>query len=685
MSSRDRAELVHGTPRWKASEAGAVMTAAVMIAVLVTLLLPLDEAAGLDAFTPEHVDMLAMVASTAQRLAHRVGLVLLAALCALGAVAIVRPAAHAPAVTMRIRVVGRWLMRYRGALLLAAAALVPLFDLQGTSFPGPVTRTLRFGFLAASLVVAAVASWKLPRKSRVLSAAIAICIAWYAVFLTLPGLRRVPILLGELLIEAEWHYALTVAQGDRLAAGLQLGSHVNLNYGLVSSLALAAWERHHGLLSFGEHFRLVQLSQFAFLAMAIAAFYSWRPKNPWFALFATLWVGPWLSTIHLAIYYPNQAGWRNLGLAAGVALLLALRRQPFQTASYALGAGAGFLLFYNPEIGACLSFGYALFLISRLDGRASPSVIAPVLRALTGAVFATLVVLVCFRLALGTWPPRNLEPLLGFIRRFSGGYGSLPLYFDPLALLIASHAVYVVGSSIPRWRVRALTVDESARLALSGTLVVWFAYYVNRPGAWNLWTYQFLYVFLAADLVEPRVLRRLREGAVASFPNFRFVALVFVLLPMLLATNYSIFSATIHEPRVPFALDTLSGVSMPTPSASNLRTQAAFLRRQDASSTLYFTRHAYSMSLLTGRFNSLSVQEPFAETLTHADFDRLVGEILGLTPRTILFDASERGHLLEGGFVSTFYGRFFERLQRRLVDRYRPGPTTDGWQVWQLR
>jgi hypothetical protein len=29
--------------------------------------------------------------------------------------------------------------------------------------------------------------------------------------------------------------------------------------------------------------------------------------------------------------------------------------------------------------------------------------------------------------------------------------------------------------------------------------------------------------------------------------------------------------------------------------------------------------------------------------------------------------------------------RFFDRLKIRLGDRYHPGPTTSGWQVWQLQ
>jgi hypothetical protein len=92
-----------------------------------------------------------------------------------------------------------------------------------------------------------------------------------------------------------------------------------------------------------------------------------------------------------------------------------------------------------------------------------------------------------------------------------------------------------VGSLALKWRIRDLEFDESAKLGISATILTWSAYYVNRPHAWNLWTFQFLYLFLVADIVEPGLFRRLRRhGMARAIFDFRLASLTFLLVPMLL-------------------------------------------------------------------------------------------------------------------------------------------------------
>ena len=674
---------------WRASDAAPVITALVVLGATATKLLAWNSPNGLSEFTFEVIRLLGMVDTAPQRLAHRVGLILLAVLCALGAAAITRPAAHARLATVSLRITGRFLAKWSGVFLAVAAALVPMFNLPGTIFPDSIGRKLLLEFwLLSGCLMALGLSWARRPKTKVFGVAIWSSIVAYCFFLIVPGMARVPRFLEPELSLAETHYSVTLAQADRLAAGLRLGSHVDLNYGLIHSLLLAAFERHWGLLDFGEHFRVVQVSQIAFLLVAILACYLWRPNNLLFVLFGALLIGPWVSTSHLAVYYPNQAGGRSFGLAAGVVIMLMCRRQPVRWVAIALGAGACFLLLYNPETGLCLSFGYGLFLLSRQRNLKFAQIGGLALRAAMGAVMVFLTVAVSYRLGLGTWPPLSAALLPGFIAKFGQGFGGLPLYFDPLAILIFVHATYVVISSVLTWRLRDLEFDESAKLALSATILTWAGYYVNRPHAWDLWTYQFLYLFLIADFFQPRLLSRLRRlGIGAAFFDFRVASLAFVLVPMLLSVNYSIVLTTVfpvQRPEITFA--TISGVSMPEYSANVLRAQANFLVSQESSSTLFFTRHSYSLSILTRRFNPLPVQDVFGETITNSDFESLVREIYRISPRVILFDAlGDRSEPVENSTSSFWYMRFFDRLKIRLADRYHLGPTTNGWQVWQLQ
>jgi hypothetical protein len=289
---------------------------------------------------------------------------------------------------------------------------------------------------------------------------------------------------------------------------------------------------------------------------------------------------------------------------------------------------------------------------------------------------------------------------LGLIGKFGLGYAGRPLFFDPVAILIFSHSTYVFCSLILKWRLRDLEFDESVKLGISATILTWASYYVNRPQPWNLWTHQFLYIFLIAEMFEPRLFRRLRFHGIAAMFNFRLASLTFVLIPVLLFNNYYVVLRVLdHLTKPPAATATVLGVSMSDASANTLRTQADFLIRQEASSTLFFSRHSYSLGLLTQRFNPLRIQDPLSETITKSDYEVLVGDIYKLSPRVILFDPPDASMLpsaiiwapknssavSEDPAITYFYLRFFDRLKKSLGDRYEQGPTTGGRQVWLMR
>lgn len=660
----------------------------VLLGALVTVLLHLGQHTSLSIFTPEHVRMLSMVDNAPERLAHRVALILLAVLTLSGIVVLAGgPGPRGFRMGGAVGQVAGLIRKSAGVLVVVAAASVFLLQLQGMVFNGFQGRRLRLTFWLISACLTMCGSIAARRLStRAFNIVASMCLVAYLLYLIVPGFTQRPLLSEPFLSSVEWHYSVTLAQGDRLAAGLSLGKEINLNYGLIPNLMLAVAERVFGLLDFGEHVRLVQASQVAFLITAIAAFYLWRPRNALFVLFAATLVGPWLSTSHLSIYFPNQAGWRGFGFAAGVLLLLSMRRQSPRRAALILGAGAGLLILYNPETGLCLAFGYGLFLLSRLRRLKAGIIGALAVNALSGAAVVFASVIIFYRAGLGIWPPLRVGTFLGLITRFGGGYGSLPLHFDPLALLIFIHSAYIVIVNTIRWSRRELSFDDSVRLALAGMILTWFTYYTNRPHPWNLWTYQFLYVFLLADWLAPRLLQHLRRSGWKAALDPRLAALTLIIVPSLLYMNQYILTSTLNSWREPSIdnLTTLSGTSMPVSLADDLRVKAEFLSRQDASSTLYLTRHSYSMPLLTGRFIPLPFQDAFAETITVEDFERLVGGIHERRPQVILFDAPETSATgQEAAFE--WYNRFYARLKDRISEWYEPRRVTNGWEVWESR
>src|ERR1700676_2047232 len=137
--------------RWRASDAAAVITTLVVVGFTATIFFSRNQVSDVSVFTPEHVRFLGMVDTTSQRLAHRVGLVLLAALCVLGAASITRPVAHLRGVTELFRTTHKFFNRWCGVFLAVGATLVILFNLSGTAFPGPQRQRLQMELLLLSI------------------------------------------------------------------------------------------------------------------------------------------------------------------------------------------------------------------------------------------------------------------------------------------------------------------------------------------------------------------------------------------------------------------------------------------------------------------------------------------------------------------------------------------------------
>jgi hypothetical protein len=663
------------------SSYAAAMTAFALLAGMVAGMVSLPASRPVaSAFTPEHVALLGMVDNAPARLAFQVALASLAGFGLCGILAIPRCRTGSSLPLHALEKTGRLCKKILPFAIVGGVAFVVGSRSQGMGFNAAQGWKLSLAFVLASTAAAAVgllfARWS---GSRGVVFGVCACLAAYALALTVPGLLRPIFLSGPLLEFTEWHYSVTLAQGDRLAAGLPLGETVLLNYGLIPSLALAIAERAGGFLDFREHIRLVQWSQVAFLAVALTAFALWQPRAPLFWLLAALLVGPWVSTSHIAVFHPNQAGWRSLGFAVGLTALLLARRSPLRRAVPILGSAAAFLVLYNPETGICLAFGFVLFLLSRarppLEFR---TVARGVAYAVAAAAATTFAVLAVYRAGLGHWPPLAPAAYLGFITRFGQGYGSLPLHFDPLALLIFGHSMYLVAAFTLRWRVRPLRLRESVLLAIAATSLLWFAYYVNRPAAWNLWTFLFLYSFLLADFLDLRTLLRLRRRRLRAALDVRVLVVGLVALPAALSINFHFFRTPWPSPGPGAKVATFSGVRLPEGTAALLRARAAYLARSDTSA-LYFTRHSYSLSLATGRFLPLPVQDAFAETITNRDFARLTRSILRSDPGEILFEHA--GPVRRRDPV----GEFYRRLQTQLSGSYRPTRLHSGWELWERR
>ena len=642
-------------------------------------------------FTPELVEMLQMVDSTATRRAHQSTLAMLV----LAALA------------------GLWLRARRPRWLGGSAAAAIAQLLCRISRPGPLLFMLGSGvilFVSPDRIALAYGLLLVPISLivRYVRPSLLNQAGWAALLIYVPVLMLPGFFVGHTVWQAdpiwiEMHYGSTIGVGERLAVGMQLYGEIRHHYGLLLSMASGIVERQVAPLSAGQYYRAVQVLNLIFAALAAVAYWRWRPGNAVKVLAPVMLVLPWIHSAHLCLSFPNQSAWRFIGFPVGVVLLLTLGRARSERLPLLLGSLAGVVLLFNLESGVALSCGLLIFLIARVGP--APLATWPGRAAAFALGFAVvaLVVLLITRVGLGAWAiSKSLPDLLGSILSFSGGFGGTAFSGDPLALVIFLHASYVVVYSALRWRFGALRFASAFRAAIATTLLVWFAYYANKPLFWNLWSFLFLYGFLLVDFVDLRLLRcngadvrRLRISA-------GVIVVALVIIPAGVKLNRDAAAELVRSIRFtvncskldsqPSTRGCFPGAIKPAPMLSGIpvrddletliREKVDYLQAQpDRKELVYFTVNSYFVPRLTGLYERrLGYRDAFAETITNRQFDELVAKLLTVAPPRILFDAPD-SLVFHRDFSTEYHRRFYGRLRERLESTYRPTRTEHGWLV----
>ena len=183
-------------------------------------------------------------------------------------------------------------------------------------------------------------------------------------------------------------------------------------------------------------------------------------------------------------------------------------------AAWWLGATAAVALLINFETAVAVAVGYVVYFVART--RQIPILLF--LRMACAGLTTIVIWLIIYRLALGRFPfsGNAIELSSSFklierftqggfgLRLFSAGAGNENYVIVPFALMIFVHAIYVTIQSASRLGLGPLNQHASMRLAVATTLLIWFAYYINAPNWWQLWTHLFLYGFLVIDLLDRR-------------------------------------------------------------------------------------------------------------------------------------------------------------------------------------
>lgn len=695
----------------RSKDLAAFFTAAVLgIALLIVFLSPNHTQSLSDRFLPEHIRVWELYDSNPQILAHKValGLIVLFGFAGLW-YSVSKPNLSESTKRLWGRC-ARFMHRY-GGLLIAPLCVISFFK----ATDGGVARGLILILLYVSATVA-ISMMAKYTSTGFLRSKIWIILLIYLSFFLVPGLVKTPNLAGQLflvpgavktsnlleqlflipgsvktpnlagqdLTYVELHHFGTCAQADRLATGQRFFQDFVPNYGYIWTSVVGYVEQTFGPWAFGGYIRFIQILQVIFCLLVVFAYHKWKPRDPFYILFAVLMVVPWQGTLGNAVFIPNQSSWRFMGFPLGIIALLLIRQTALLSSALTLGLCGGSLLLYNPETGIAITAGYIIFLCLRIDIFTARKLFLVVGAFLSGMASSFMLWCFIFRWCFGYWPfPANMSDLVWLISRFAGGVAGKPLYLDGLAVVIFCHATYVVIWASMAWRMKALSFTLSFKVAIGVIILIWFAYWANRPHCWNIWSYVFLYGFLLSTYIDRRVLAKRWSRSSSRILDIRTLVLCLILLRAIIGNNaheaYLCLERFLY--RIPNYASLVSGVWLPQNVAVDIERKAAFLRIQpDPNELLYFSGHCFLMPKLSGIYPRLPVVDMFGASLIIQDYRDLVKRIFIIDPKRILFEARNDSPSSRWDIERQ---TFYERLKRDLQPIYRPTALYCGWEIWE--
>jgi len=575
-----------------------------------------------------------------------------------------------------------------GAMVAVPVILAGL--LAGLFLPGP--RPL--AYLAGLIMLGGLLALGRLLERRAVNALSAGVLLATVAAVTLPGFLHPPDYTRVPWWEVAYsqaHYAVVMAPADLLGAGRALFDEVRPDYGLVLPVLLGGYERRFGPLTLGGEVRVLLALQALYLALAAWIFSRQARRRLFFALLAFLTVAPWFHFDHKGLRFPNQTPWRTIGMALALAALPALAGRARRLTVFALGLASGGALLLNFESGvavtvACVVFACFRFGLLGPGGSARDRLESGGLFSL-GLLAAVATVAALVPLALG----RSLDllhlPELVANAAFtaSAGFSGWPLTRDPWPVVMFAHAAFVLLLAGFRGGAPA-SARTAFRAAVAALLVVWFAYYANRPHPWNLSSYYLPYGVLLMDLLRWTVLRLRRRRLDASLA-VAVALLALVIVPNLVfqtakgarqvqqAVGPALSGVTPAEGRL------LSGVWLADPGAEQLEERAAFVReRAVGGAPIYLTSDSYLVPKLARVFTPLPVVDFCWQATTRKEYEGVLAVIFGSGRDEVYLDAPGTAT-----YATSPCAVFYEKLREDLHPRFERDGGVSGWEVWRRR
>lgn len=616
-------------------------------------------------FLPEQIESLGVYDSARQRAAHKIWVIATFVTCAL--------ILFSNTATSFGR--GWKPNRVRALAPIVSLSIIVLSYFWYFRFPEAALEALSLALIAITVIAVVLPKWHRIQLPTIGSFWLLGVIIIYFLLMFMPGFLAITDTDLPFLVQSfDHHYSVVLGSIERLRAGGESAANASFNYGVLSSWTGAQILDAFGAQSVGAYVRLVQFFGFLFAILLVMAAWLWSKRNKSFTLFVAAVATPWVGALHVGVWHPNASGWRVLGFPVFLLVLLLLHSLPRPIAKAVVaGIASAILVLWNVETGIACTIGLGfLVLLTSYERNRNLATIAVNGCIMIGTLFIAVVVILLA--TVGTIALKDFDLFFNF----TSGYGGLRIGPDILALGIALAATYAV--------VRATTIarfsSPSARAiehgALGFVLLIWFAYFLNRPHPWNLWTFIVLGPFLFEHVFTADFWRSRNLGirTLATQPGLFAILLCLFFLPVWINLDYAR-----QKPPASFAADAnLSGLSVPPELAEKAKTQSALIEELNGHGDLiYITSVPFLMSILSEQQSGLSIFDPFNETWTETQYHQLREEISRKQPDRLLIDSPDNIFLESVDLQQ----KFFERLRASLVPEFRLVDTRAGWQIWK--
>lgn len=445
----------------------------------------------------------------------------------------------------------------------------------------------------------------------------------------------------------------------------QLGAHFSLSavrplYGLATPILMVVLNRAAGCpIDLGTFLKISFALKYVFVCCALIALYFHGGRRLLPPLIFSLWFLSW-NTAAAPALEANHSAVRFVGVPIFFLALWSIRRKSFPALLAAIAPALWLCALLNPETAIAL-FASALVFVWfrwREDGLA-----ARLKRTLLLTAAVSPAALVC-------WSETMVM--------FSSGFGGSDFVLSPapFAVILTALIVWADVASRPD----ASSPKNAHRAAAAAFLLIWGAYYVNRPWPSNLDVHLYVFSFFALDIVRASALRRATvQRKVAS------LLLIAVAAPLLTVALGDVSRDLVWQLRRPRSIfhpsapsRVASGVQIPADFAARLDSaREAWLRYyRPGEPCLMLTSHPIFLSAATC-FSSLPFADPFqAFTLENnrRELDAIhasPAKRLFIEPDSDLTDDDRRDA--------------FARLRASIAADYRLRGKTPHLDVWERR